>query len=68
MTQSDKQGHRKGSQGAGLSHHNTNATVRNDSLKGNSGVDTTMHSEQNVRSRASHSSAGIGGNFGHGSK
>ena len=42
--------------------------MRNDSLKGNSGVDTTGHSEHNVRSRASQSSAGVGGGFGHSNK
>lgn len=33
-------------------------------MKVNSGVDTTNLSENNARSRASHSSAGVGGNFG----
>ena len=37
-------------------------------MKGTSGVDTTTHSENNPRSRASQSSAGIGGNFGQGGK
>lgn len=64
MTQSEKQAHRKGSQGGVLSQHTTNVTMRNESMKVNSGVDTTSHSENNARSRASHSSAGIGGNFG----
>ena len=66
MTQSEKQVHRKGSQGVALSHQNTNVTMRADSMKGASGVDTTTHSENNPRSRASQSSAGVGGNFGQG--
>lgn len=64
MTQSEKQAHRKGSQGGVLSQHTTNVTMRNESMKANSGVDTTSHSENNARSRASHSSAGVGANFG----